>query len=265
MNPGSLTTLLGVFCLGLITSCSVRGQTASGPQILFADDFTGQSGAPSHWWFGNDVSFQGTADPADTFAVVNNGTNDVLRFVDVAPVTSPSVPMFHTADAVDFAATSYFVLRLELDLKINNNTPDYRFGLYNALYPQVACSSKAFQLRIFPGAATNNVSLLTFSDTGVVDNIVGTAPMSALRGTHSFTLELDFRTNEIKPTVRAYSDGVLIAKITASPTGGFRRVGAEGKDVRIMTQSTSPGYRGTGTSYEMDNVKLTALSAPLQD
>ncbi|HSI08702.1 MAG TPA: hypothetical protein VK985_08920 [Rariglobus sp.] len=265
MNPYSLSVLPGIFWLGLITSGGLQGQTAAGPQILFADDFTGQSGAPTHWWFGNNVSFQGAADSEDTFAVVNNGTSDVLRFLDVAPVTSPSVPMFHTAEAVDFAATGHFVLRLDMDLKVNNNTPDYRVGLYNALYPQVACSSKAFQLRIFPGAETNNVSLLTFSDSGVVDNIVGTAPLSALRGAHRFTLELDFSTNGIRPTVRAYSDGVLIAKIVASPTGGFRRAGAEGKDVRIMAQSTSPGYKGTGTSFELDNVKLTALSAPLKD
>lgn len=252
---------LGVIA-GLCLQVLASHVGASESKVLFKDDFAGQSGAPANWWFGNSIVAAAPVDPEDTFAVVDHGAGNVLAFIDEPPVTDPSVPMFHTAKPVDFTSTGSPVLLLEADLTVNNNEPDYRLGVYNAVSPSFACSSNAYQMRIYPGRKVDNISLQTFSSTRVVDNVVGTFSQGDMRGSHHFALEVDFSTSTTKPTVRAYSDGILLMEITASAEGGFHPTGADGKAVRIMAQSTNPGYAGTGANFELDNVLLTALPGP---
>jgi len=236
---------------------------AGASTVLFSDDFTGQSGAPANWMFGNAFT-AGTVGTGDTFAVVNNGASDVLRFIDVAPLVTPAIPMFHTMNPVDFTSTGNLVIQVEVDLKIASNGPDYRLGLYNAVAPYSMTNSKGYQMRIFPGSASNNVALLTYADVGgtAVNNVTATVPQSALQGSHRFTLRVDFSFSTTTPTVQAYSDGVRIAQITAGAAGGFHPVGTDGKAVRIMSQTEFASYTGAGASYEIDNVKLTAMPGP---
>lgn len=235
--------------------------TVREPTVLFRDDFTGQAGTPDHWYFGNTLT-AGTPDPGDTFAVVHNGTSEVLKFLDGTPVASPNIPIFHTRDPLDFTATGNLVLQLQADVKILNPTADYRIGIYNAVTPNTWTSARAYELRLFPGNSTGNISLLTFSNTGVVDNLSGTVTASALQGAHRFTLEVDFSSNTATPAVRAYSDGLLLYQISAGAAGGFHPTGTDGKALRIMSQAVYPGYLGAGASYELDNVTLTALPGP---
>lgn len=250
--------LRGVFVMMITTWVGLA--SASALTTLFNDGFSGTSSVPLNWIYG-DNSLSQPVGAGDTFAV--NTTSGVLSVVDVSPFGTSSVPiLFHTTQAMDFRATGDKIIQLNADITIGNNVPDYRIGLFDSTVSGYFVAGNCVVLRIYPGLASNNVVIFAKNGAGALGTYAtfSTAP-SNLTGTHTFALQLDYSTSTTAPTVRAYSNAVLLGQVTLAATEGIRPATTgttQGTAIRILSQCTSTTT--VGGSFALDNVTVTSFS-----
>lgn len=238
-------------------------QTARALTTLFSDDFTGQSGAPTNWYYGNNQVNQ-TVGTGDTFAVNSNST--ALRHTDVAPFGTYSVPIiFHSVPACNFKATGAKVLQLSCDVTVGSNAPDYRIGLFDSTTSAYITHCNYVALRIFPSLSSNNVSIITSNSTStVVTNTSFSTAQANLTGTHHLTLQIDYTVSTLTPTIRAYINGTFIGQVLTTANEGIHPAASgptQATAIRVMAQCMSAA--SSGGNFALDNVKVTADSPVL--
>lgn len=253
-KPSGFLILLTMVCTMAMTS-SVKAITP-----LFTDSFTGTSSTPVNWIYGNN-SLSQTVGTGDTFAV--NTTSGALTLVDVSPFGTYAAPIiYHSTPAMNFRTTGDKILQLNVDITINNNTPDYRIGLFDNSSATYTTHTNYVALRIFPGQTSNNVAILTTNSAStVVTNASFSTAQANLTGTHTFALQIDYSTSTQTPTIRAYSNGTFLGQVTITANEGIHPNASgstQATAIRVMAQCNSGGT--SGGNFTIDNVTVTSFS-----
>lgn len=242
-------------CLLLIL---LTGWPAQAFTPLLSDTFTATSSIPANWILGTG-SISSALPGGDTFAV--NSTSNTLVMIDASPYSYSNPVTIHSLPSGNFYATGDKVLQLNAEMTITNSALSYSLGLFDSTAPAYSANANAVILKIAPSSGV--ITLSTTNGTGsVVTTTTSTTATANLLGSHAYAIQVDYITSgTLTPTVRAYSNGYLLASLVYTAYDGIHPQTSgpsQGSAIRVLAQGFSTS--SSGASFALDNISLNSYS-----
>lgn len=223
---------------------------------LYIQNFDTSPATPTDWVYGT-ASLAGTLNAEDSIVV--NTTSGKLVVTDVPPLCTSSAFNFHSTPAINFRDTGDKILQCNVEASASNGI--IMLGLFDSTTSAYSINCNAVYIKFNTAATTNNVILYTTDRGGSMTTLTtATTLQSNINGSHNYAIQIDFSTSTTTPTVRAYSNGILMATGTYSSGWGIHPQStgySQGTGIRVRAQF----YSGTpSTTLTLDNIAVNSYT-----